>query len=96
MIVFVTKTILLNLLNFVSNDQQYSRLSLSTLDFIRHFIREWIPVEENSWSSKVTLVVKEYLNIVVEKLVTLACKRDELGVYILYWCLPSRSTVAKS
>ncbi len=78
MIFFITKTEVCNVLNFISNDSNDESLALSAMNFFEEFISQWVSSDGYSES---TSVVKDCLNIIVEKLVPFASKNDSLGKY---------------
>lgn len=77
MVVFITRTVLCNVLNFISSNDSYMSLSLAALKFLRTFIQQW--VSDESQHEKSIAVFKKHLSNIMDKLVPLASRKDNLG-----------------
>lgn len=80
MVVFITRTILCNVLNFISSKNSYTSLFLAALKFLQTFIQQW--VSDDSRHEKSTAVFKRHLSNIMDKLVPLASRKDNLGEHL--------------
>lgn len=74
---FVTRTLVNNLLNFISSGETEISFSTTTLKFFLKFLSQWLLPDDNHTAA--VSVIGECLSRIVEKMVLLGTRNDDVG-----------------
>lgn len=79
MVAFIARTIVFNLLHFISNDRKHKTVSIASLQFFQKFLTMWLTGDENK--KIIVAVFHDLLSTIVDKLVSSALQTDDLGTH---------------
>lgn len=78
MAAFICRTIVTNLLHFVSHDRKDVLVSEASLKFLQKFASMWLSEDENK--KTILLVIRDFFGSIVDNLVLLGLKEDTVGM----------------